>query len=40
VILWGSPGVVRILVRASFARHLAAWLLDAVVSAGLGRAAA
>jgi sarcosine oxidase subunit gamma len=37
VILWGSTGTVRILVRASFARHLAAWLLDAAISAGLNR---
>jgi len=32
VILWGSDGQVRILVRASFARHLAAWLVDAANS--------
>jgi sarcosine oxidase subunit gamma len=35
VILWGSDAAVRILVRASFARHLASWLLDAAISAGL-----
>jgi sarcosine oxidase, subunit gamma len=35
VILWGSEAAVRVLVRASFARHLAAWLLDAASSAGL-----